>query len=346
MKLTLLFLVIAASLCACGQKETAAPVNPTRPALTQIVGMHAGEGAVYYSGEIRARNELPVSFRAGGKLIARPVEAGSQVKSGQVLARLDPADAALQAGAARAQYTLAESEALRYRELHRKGFVSQSALDAKEAALQAAVAQSGLTHNQSDYTVLRAGYDGVVSATLAEAGQVVSAGQPVLRLAQSGEIEVAIEIPEADYAARHVGDKADVVLLTAEGEHMNGRLRELSPSADPVSRTYAARVSVAAASTHIPLGMTARVRFEAAKTVAAELLIPVSAVYQQGAHPAVWIVSADHTVSLRPVEISAYRDSGAVITSGLAVGERIVTAGVHRLSAGEKIQLIAPVSVK
>lgn len=346
MKLTFLFIAITASLSACGKKETAAPVNPVRPALTQLVGVQAGEGDFFYSGEIRARNELAVSFRTGGKLIARPVEAGSQVKSGQVLARLDPADAAFQAGAARAQHTLTESELLRYRELHRKGFVSQSALDAKEAAMQAASAQSGLTHNQSDYTVLRAEHDGVVVATLAEAGQVVSAGQPVLRLAQSGEIEVAIEIPEADYAARHVGDKADIVLLTGTGEHMSGRLRELSPSADPISRTYGARVSVAVPSTRVALGMTARVRFGAAKTGAADLLIPVSAVYQQGTHPAVWIVSADHTVSLRPVEISSYRDSGAVIVSGLAAGERIVTAGVHRLSAGEKIQLIAPVNVK
>lgn len=345
MKLTFLFIAIAASLSACGKKETVAPVNPVRPALTQIVGVQAEEGGVFYSGEIRARNELTVSFRTGGKLIARPVEAGMRVKSGQVLARLDPLDAALQAGAARAQYTLTESEALRYRELHRKGFVSQSVLDAKEVALQAASAQAGLTHNQSDYTVLRAAHDGVVAATLVEAGQVVSAGQAVLRLAQSGETEVSIEIPEADYAARHVGDKADIVLLTGTGAHMSGRLRELSPSADPVSRTYAARVSIVSAANHIALGMTARVRFEAAKTGAAELLIPASAVYQQGVHPAVWIVSADHTVSLRPVEISAYRDSGAVIASGLAAGERIVTAGVHRLSAGEKIQLIAQVSV-
>ncbi|MCX7192297.1 MAG: efflux RND transporter periplasmic adaptor subunit [Proteobacteria bacterium] len=336
MKSTLLLIALAATLTACGSKETAPSIKAVQPALTQIVGAIAAESGQLYSGEVRARHEVALGFRTGGKIVERLAEAGSNVKAGQVLARLDPADAGLQAGAAQAQYQLAESEVTRYRELRGKGFVSQSALDAKEAALQAAKAQAGLARNQSDYTTLRAAHDGVIVAILAEAGQVVSAGQPVLRLAQAGETEVAIEIPESQYAMRHVGDAAQIVLLTEEGVILTGRLRELSSSADPVSRTYSARVAFSAP--QAALGMTARVRFNV--NVSTELLIPVSAIYQQGRQTAVWIVAADGSVSLRQVQIKAYRDDGAVIAGGLARGERIVSAGVHRLSAGEKIRMI------
>ena len=182
MKSTLLFIALAASLTACNSKETAPPVKTVRPALTQVVGALAGEDGSVYSGEVRARHEVALGFRTGGKIIERLVQAGMQVKAGQVLSRLDPTDASLQTGAAQAQFKLAENDAMRYRELRSKGFVSQSALDAKEASLQSAAAQAGLTRNQSDYTTLRAGHDGLVTATLAEAGQVVSAGQPVSSL--------------------------------------------------------------------------------------------------------------------------------------------------------------------
>jgi multidrug efflux system membrane fusion protein len=335
MKFTLLFIALATLLTACN-KEVAPPVRTERPALTRLVGKSAAAGSHQYSGEIRARHEVDLGFRTGGKIVERRVTAGAQVKAGEVLARLDPADNALQAGAAQAQYQLAESDAKRYRELHNKGFVSQSALDAKETALQAAKAQAGLTRNQTDYTTLRAEHDGVVEVILADVGQVVSAGQPVLRLAQAGEAEVAIEIPEDQLAQRHVGDSA--VVLVGNDAPLNGRLRELSSSADPVSRTYPARVAFVAAPGKVALGMTARVRFEPDASKQTTLLIPLSAVYQQGKQTAVWIVAANHSVSLRQVEISAYRDDGAVIAGGLKAGERIVSAGVHRLSNGEVIQ--------
>ena len=337
----LVVLMISTALVACN-KSVAPPAKTERPALTQLVGARAAENDAVYSGEVRARHETLLGFRLGGKLIARPVEAGTLVKAGQVLARLDPADAGLQASGAEAQYSQARDEVARYRELRSKGFVSQSALDVREAALKAAAAQAGLTRNQSDYTTLRATHDGVVAATLAEVGQVLSSGQSVLRLAESGEREVAISIPESQYAGHKVGDRATVLLLT--GETFPGRLRELSPAADPVSRTYPARVSFSAA--QVALGMTARVSFDSPKGSGRELLIPLSAIYQQGGQTAVWIVSADRKVSLRPVQLASYRDGGAVIASGLANGERIVSAGVHRLTAGETIQLIDAAEVR
>lgn len=337
MKPIRLCLALVLVLTACS-KEVAPPVKAERPALTQVVGVRAGTGSNLYSGEVHARHEIDLGFRLNGKIVERLVDAGARVKRGQILARLDPADAGLQAGASQAQFQLAGHELQRYRELHSRGFISQSALDAKQAAFDSASAQAGLTHNQTEYTTLRAEHDGVVAATWADAGQVVAAGQPVLRLAQEGEMEVAIAIPEAQFALHKVGDTAQIRLL--DDTLLAGRLRELSPQADAVSRTYAARVAFVAP--QAALGMTARVFFNTQQD--SELVIPVSAIYQQGKQTAVWIVAADRRVSLRPVAIASYRDEGAVISSGLSAGERIVSAGVHRLSQGEIIHIIQDVT--
>lgn len=338
MKSILLFVALSVLISACS-KEVPPPVKVERPVLTQLVGALAGTGSNVYSGEIRARNETTLGFRVGGKMVSRLVDAGTQVKAGQVLARLDAADTGLQASAALAQYQLAEAEVKRFRELRNKGFVSQAALDAKEASFKAAASQSGLARNQADYTTLLADHDGVVAATLAEAGQVVAAGQPILRLAQAGGREVAIAIPEAQFAQRKLGEKAEIVLLAGEGALLLGHLRELSPSADPASRTYAARVLLDDKSATTALGMTARVSFGGDQRNGG-FIVPLSAIFQQGEQAALWIVGADDTLSLRPVKVAAWRDEGAVIASGVAAGERIVSAGVHKLTVGEKVRLI------
>jgi multidrug efflux system membrane fusion protein len=344
MKPSVLLLVLASALGGCG-KGTAPSVNTDpakieQPALTLVVGSVASDSGNIYSGEIRARHETQLGFRIGGKIIERLVDAGARVRAGQVLARLDPADSGLQASSAQAQYKLAVADAERYRELRSKGFVSQSALDAKEAALKAAAAQAGLTGNQTAYTVLRADHDGVIAATLAEVGQVVSAGQPVLLLAQDGEREAAIAIPETQFAKLKIGMPADVTLWSEKNEtHFSGRLRELSPAADPASRTYAARVTLIGPAKPAELGMTAQVRFDS-HAKRDKLIVPLTAIFQQGDQAAVWIVAADRSVSLRKVEVAAYRNNGAVIASGVKAGERIVSAGVHKLHPGEKIRII------
>jgi membrane fusion protein, multidrug efflux system len=345
MKPSVLLLVLISALCGCGKESapatTAGPAGAAQPALTMVVGAVVSDSGNIYSGEIRARHEAQLGFRIGGKIIERLVDAGARVKPGQVLARLDPADSGLQASSAQAQYQLAEDEAKRYRELRDKNFVSQSALDAKETALKAAAAQAGLAGNQTDYTSLRADHAGVIAATMAEVGQVVSAGQPVLRLAQEGEREVAIAIPETQFAGLKIGAPADITLWSDKSDalHLSGRLRELVPVADPASRTYAARVALSGASARATLGMTAQVRFKN-HDKSDKLIVPLSAIFQQGDQAAVWVVAADHSVSLRQVQVAAYRDNGAVIASGLTAGERIVSAGVHKLNAGEKIRVI------
>lgn len=340
MKFKLLALCSLVLLAGCKQESTAsAPV--LRPAMTVLVGQQGVNQAWSYSGEVRARHEIPLGFRVGGKVAARLVEVGQAVKAGQVLARLDVGDATLQADAAEAQLKLAKAEAERYRSLFAKKFISQSALDAKETALQAATAQAGLARNQSGYTNLVAEHAGVVVATLAEVGQVVTTGQAVLKLAQDGEREVVIAVPEAQFAQLKVGDTAEISLFAGNAaQSLQGRLRELSPAADPVTRTYPARITLTAAAPDVALGMTATVRFAAHAKPDAQRIIPLTAVFQQGKATAVWIVAKDQTVHLQNVEIAAYRDDGAVVASGLQGGERIVSNGVHRLSAGEKIQSI------
>jgi multidrug efflux system membrane fusion protein len=350
MKPSVLLLALASVLGGCGKgtapstnnaPANADPARIERPALTLVVGSVASDSGNIYSGEIRARHETQLGFRIGGKIIARLVDAGARVRAGQVLARLDPADSSLQASSAQAQYQLAVADVERYRELRSKNFVSQSALDAKEAALKAAAAQAGLTGNQTAYTELRADHAGVIAATLAHAGQVVSAGQPVLLLAQDGEREVAIAIPETEFAGLKIGMPADVTLWsdTSQGKHFKGRLRELSPAADPASRTYAARVALSGSVARAGLGMTAQVRFDS-HSGHKQFIIPLTAIFQQGDQAAVWVVAADRSVSLHPVKIAAYRDTGAVIASGLMAGERIVGAGVHKLHTGEKVRVI------
>lgn len=336
MKTTLPLLALAALFSACN-KQAAPPAPAARPVLTQIVGEQAGPASREYSGEVRARDEAALAFRVGGKLVERKVEAGEKVRAGQLLARLDAADTGWQAGAAEAQFRQSSAEIKRYRELHAKGFVSQAALDAKEAAFKAAEAQAGLARNQADYTRLYADHDGVIAATLAEAGQVLAAGQPVLRLARAGAREVAVAIPEAQFAQRKLGEKVRVTLL-ADGATFDGQLRELSQAADPASRSYAARVELAGdAAASLALGMSARVSFEADR--GAGLLVPLTAIFQQGDQSAVWVVGADNTLSLRTVQVAAWRDQGAVLAGGVAAGERIVSAGVHKLAAGEKVRI-------
>ena len=330
-----------AFVAACGKVE--APPEPLRPVLTSVLGSRSESGGSTYSGDVRSRFETQLAFRIPGKISARLVDAGALVKAGDVLARLDPADTALSAAAASAQLELAEADARRYRELRAKNFVSQAALDGKETAYKAALAQADLARNQSAYTVLRADQAGVVAQVSAEVGQVVAAGQAVIRVARTDTLEVAVSIPEARMPELRLQKEAEVSLWADEKAAFKGVLRELSTVADPVTRTYAARVAIVQPDARVLLGMTANVRFLSEPPVSGaspELRVPLTAIFQQEGKPAVWVVSSDQTVVLRPVVVSAYGETSAILTSGVQPGERIVVAGVHKLTAGEKIKVV------
>jgi len=341
MKHAVLVLVLPV-LAACS--EPPAPAAPLKLVRTLKVG--AGETANSgtersYSGEVRARIETTLGFRIAGKLIERRADVGQVVKAGRVLARLDPADAALQATQAEAQRALAAADLARTRDLRAKNFVSAAALDARETALKAAEAQAQLAKNQSAYTTLVADRAGVIGQVLAEPGQVVGVGQAVFRMAPDGDREIAIVIPEGEVAGFKAGQAAEVSFWSAgaTGKSLVGRLREISPVADPVTRTFAARVSLKDADPRLSLGMTATVRFTGTAGAGGTLVIPLAAVFQQGDQPAVWRVGADGTVTLQRITVAAFSDAGAVVSEGLAGGEQIVAAGVNLLTAGETVRV-------
>lgn len=336
-------LLLTALLAGCS--KGAPPPEPPRPVLTMIVGEHAVDADPGYSGEIRSRYETPLAFRLPGKMAARLVDVGAQVKAGQVLARLDPADTASSAAAAGAQLALAEADAKRFRDLRGKNFVSQAALDSKETALTAARSQADLARNQSAYTVLKAEQDGVVAQVLAEAGQVVTAGQPVFRMARTDTLEVAISIPESRLAEVRGAKAASIALWADDKASYRGVLRELSLVADTVTRTYPARIAFEAKDTKALLGMTATARF--AQPGQRNLLtVPLTAIFQQDGKQALWLVNADQTLTLRPVEVASYADRTASLSAGVKPGEQIVVAGVHKLTAGEKIKVAGQAAAK
>jgi RND family efflux transporter MFP subunit len=362
MKKPLVFALLIPLLVACSE----APPPPAAPKLVRTLKVGAGspcapgtplcgqvtalDGAQRsYSGEVRARIETTLGFRVAGKIVERRAELGQAVKAGQVLARLDPTDAALQATQAEAQRALAAADVARYRDLKAKNYISASALDARETAFKAAEAQAALARNQAGYTTLVADRNGVIGQVLAEQGQVVSVGQAVFRLAPDGEREIAIALPENEVGGFKLGQAAEVSFWAAgaaAAKPLTGRLREISPVADPVTRTYAARVSLKNADPLLPLGMSATVRFPSGAPGATVLTVPLAAIFQKGDQPAVWKVGADNTVSLQAVRIAAYTDGGAVIAGGLAGGEQIVAAGVNLLTAGEKVRVAAAVPAK
>lgn len=335
-------IVLALPLClaACGEKTPANDTLPAGPRLVKAMTVGAGDTAqeTRYSGEVRARVETTLGFRVGGKLAERLVDAGTRVRAGQPLARLDPADLQLAVTQAEANQALAVAELRRTQELRQKNFISQAALDARETAATAAGAQARLAKNQAAYATLAADAAGVVAAVLAEPGQVVGAGQGIFRLARDGEREVAIAIPEARLAGLKVGAEATVDLWA--GEKYRGRLRELAPVADPATRTFAARVTILDAKNELPLGLTATVSFAGPQQPAGgSLVVPLAAILQQGEKPAVWVIGSDATLVQRPIEIERFADAGAIVKAGLQPGERIAAAGAYKLVAGEKVRI-------
>jgi RND family efflux transporter MFP subunit len=351
---TLVVVAIAAALTACAPRE--APPPAVRPVeLMQVKLGSAGSTAVF-AGEIRPRLENDLGFRIGGKIVARNVDVGARVKKGQVLARLDPDDVRLQAEAARAQlaateteYAYAKAEFERYQSLLEQKFVSASALDAKRNAMNAtraryeqAKAQLAVSANQAGYATLTADHDGVITAVSAEAGQVVAAGQPVLRLAREDEPEAAIFVPENRIGELRAARELGVVLWANPARIYPARVREIAPAVDPATRTFAVRLSILERDAALQWGMTANVVLRAGGADNAALL-PLTALYRRDGKPAVWIYDpATRKVTLRPVDILAYREDGVVIRAGLNTGDYVVTAGVHKLTEGQTVRPYRP----
>jgi len=323
-----------------------------RPVRTIRLMAEQADVVTEFPGEVRARVESRLGFRVGGKIAARAVDIGSVVKRGQMLMRLDPQDlqlaqaqasAALRAAASNRD--LAQAELRRYQELREKNFVSQALLDSKETAFKAMQASyeqaQAAYHNQSNqagYATLLSDADGVVTSIDAEVGQVVAAGTPVIRVAQAGEKEIAIAIPE---------DKVDVLRRMTDvtvrtwakpGEIIPGKVREVSPVADPATRTYATKIALPNAPDDVKLGMTAYVAF-AAKNPDAMIKLPLSALFQDQAETAVWVVEKG-IVKRVPVRVAGTSDNDILVNAGVTPGQIVVTAGVNLLKPGQKVRIL------
>jgi len=348
----LVLVVVAAALAACSEAHETRR-DEIRPVRVMKIG-DAGDGAgqrFEYAGEVRPRYETRLAFRVGGKIIARRVEVGARVRQGQVLAELDPEDLTQAAASARAQVAsveaernLAAADLRRYADLREKNFISQAEFDRRasafataDARLQAVRAQYRQAANQRAYAALAADTAGVITALEAEAGQVVAAGQTVARLARPGEKEIAIAVPESQYERIERATDIAVSLNAFPGKAWKGRLRELSPVADPVTRTYAARVTVLGADENVELGMSARVAV-AGGAAQSGTELPIAALYARGDTPQVWVVNADNTVRLAPITTRGVTGEHVLADSGLAPGDMVVTAGAQLLRPGQRVR--------
>ncbi|MDD1014516.1 efflux RND transporter periplasmic adaptor subunit [Pseudomonas rubra] len=334
-------------LAACGQES--APQTSLRPAMV-VQPQPASAAADSYPGEVRARFEPELAFRIGGKVSKRLVEEGQRVKAEQALAELDPQDVRLQLEASRAQLaaaeanlTLVKAERDRYKTLLDRQMVSHSQFDNAEnlyraglARLKQVRAEFDVAGNQAEYAVLRASQDGVIAKRQVEVGQVVAAGQTVFTLAADGEREVLIGLPEQNFGRFKVGQTVSVELWSQPDQRFNGRIRELSPSADPRSRTFAARIAFTAGKVPAELGQSARVYIQHAEQV--PLAVPLSALTAENGQTFVWRVDANNTLKRVPVRVGAYGENTVPVLEGLNASDWVVAAGVHVLQEGQQVR--------
>jgi RND family efflux transporter MFP subunit len=337
-------------IAACGREDEAVP--DIRPVRTLTVSTDALRDKATYTGDIRSRYEADLGFRLAGKVIERPVDVGAPVKKGDVLARIDAGDQRLGVesarsgvAAARAQLEQAKSDEARLRDLLEKGLTSRSAYAAQQTAVKTAESQVrqaqadlNLREQQVSYTTLRADKAGVITKVYAEVGAVLGAGQPVVTLAQPSELEVVFDVAESQVALVKPGLSVQIALLSARNKPFAGKVREVSPSADPTTRTYRVRTAIPYPPAGLELGMTAVVMIETHQDEYG-LAIPATALHEKDREPAVWVVGKDDTVELRPVTVARYDSDMVWLTGGLAGGDRIVTAGVHKLMPGQKVRV-------
>ena len=326
---------------------------PPRPVRVATVAYASTRLEARYSGEVRARREPALSFQVPGKLAQRLADVGAAVKPGQLLATLDPPDYQFnQAGAAaqlkaaqaelsQAQNDLRHAENLLAQELASPAHVERRQDAARAAEARLAQAQAGLDVNtrKSAYTELRAGQAGVITAVAAEAGQVVAAGQTIFRLARADEKEVVINVPENRLEDLRAAGSIQASLWARPEVFYAAKVREIAPAADALLRTFTVKVAMLDADEAVRLGMTAtvHVRRDEPRPVA---WLPLTALTQQDGQATVWVVDAALAVHPRAVTLGGYDELNAKILGGVRDGERVVTAGVHKLLPGQKVRLL------
>ena len=351
-------LLLAFVLVLAGCNPENAPVE-SRPIRTLVVDLKPVGEDRYVIGEIKPRYESDLSFRVAGKVLSRSVDVGASVRQGDTLATLDTQDyqnrlRSAQADVSSAEAALAEAQTAeaRHAKLLKDGATPRSAHDAAlrdlraaQARLIAAKANLSLAQDQLNYTELKADVDGLITAVGAEAGQNVNAGQMVVKLARPGDKDGVFNIAEAAFT--EVSNKdLDVIVwpLSNPDLTVEGVVREISPVADPVTRTYTVKVTLKNPPPQIPFGVSIGGRLKSRATLA--VVLPLSALFEKNESPAVWVFDQQSaSVTLRPITVARYEAKTAVIAGGLAKGDIVVTAGVNTLRVGQKVRLAETASL-
>jgi RND family efflux transporter MFP subunit len=355
-RIALALTVVAISLAAC-KPDTKVEAPEIRPVRAVTAARGEASETVVLTGHVRAEDEPALGFRIGGRMIQRPVNVGDLVATGQVLARLDPENelnelrsAESARAAAQGQLTYARADFERQRQLLANGHTPRARFDQAQKALQNA--QSGfddaearlqIARDRVSWTTLEADAPGTVTARGAEPGEVVQAGQMIVRLARQGGRDAVFDVP-ATLLRSAPGDAEITVRLTDDPKvTATGRVREVAPQADPVTRTFEVKVGLSDPPDAMRLGatVTGSVRLESEPVIA----IPASALTELNRQPAVWIVDPKGlTVSLRNVELLRHDPGTVVIAQGLDTGDIVVTAGIQALHPGQQVRLLGPSS--
>jgi membrane fusion protein, multidrug efflux system len=343
-------LALAVALAGCGKKQE--EEAPPRAAITMVVEPTPAFDMVL-SGSVQPQVQTPFGFRVIGRMIDRPVKAGDRVEQGQTLAAIDPIalqmaarSAAASLASARALYDNAVSTEARQAALLKTKTASQATFDtveqeraAAQANMQQAEANLAKAQEQLSYTVLKADYSGVVTATSAEVGQTVSPGQAVVTLAEPTKRDAVIDASDNIVDALWIGQRFDVSLQIDPTKTAVGAIREIAPESDPVTRSRRVKIALENPPDSFRIGATIFARL--ASTESAAMRIPGSALLRDGEKTSVFVFDpANSKITLRGVEIAPDREDGRwIVRAGLHAGERIVTAGVHRLKEGETVRI-------
>jgi multidrug efflux system membrane fusion protein len=359
------FLAILAvwALGACHRQ--APPATPPAIVMALPVVSHSGAGAgesIRYPVEAAARYSNAMSFRIAGKLIERKVRLGDSVHRGQVIARLDAADAEKQAASARAvldaaehRLTFAKQQLDRDQAQYAQNLIAANQLEQTQDAYAAALAgreqsaaQLVVARNTLQYNTLAADHDGVITSENADTGQVVSAGQTVYGLAWTGDTDVILDAAAGDLGQITVGQSASVAFAALPGRRFEARVREVSPAADSQSRTYRVKLGLTQPEPAVRFGMTGDATLIAGGSAgnaagAPAFKVPATAIFHRGNTPAVWVIRpADSTLELRPVTVGSYGERSTLVTAGLRDGDTVVLAGVHTIYAGQHVKPVKP----
>ena len=333
----------------CGKQP--APIEPIRSVKVVRVESIDFNSSSKLPGDVRARVESKLAFRVSGKVIHRSVELGQHVKAGQELARLDDRDfmlsiqnAVAQLEAAKTQRDLALADLKRFEDLRKQQFISEAELDRRSASLKAAQAQFDqvttlhqLQSNQRSDARLVADASGVVTAIEVEVGQVVSAGQVIVRIAQDGPREIALSAPESQLMNIKPGLEYPVT-FHASGETGMAKVREVAASAEPLTRTYEVKLSLQSEK-QPPLGATVSVHIRAIRMTSLDTVsVPATALVQKNGESSVWVFDENSsTVRSVPVQVMQLTEDQALIQKGLSAGQWVVSAGPHVLTEGQRV---------